>query len=346
MLIRPVQVADLPAMERMAIASGIGVTNLPDNRETLFERIRLSAHSLESDVAIHGPEFYQFVLEVDDEIVGTAAIAASAGFSEPFYSYRNETLVHASPSLKVYNRIHALTLCHDLTGESQLCAFFLDQAARHHSGASELLSKSRLLFMANHPERFSERVIAEMVGFCDENERSPFWDAIARKFFNMEYRDAQYLIGTRNKTFVAELMPSYPIYVSLLPDDAQHVIGQIHPDAELAFSLLTDEGFESENYLDIFTGAPALTAKLSHLRSVTHSETARVEISTLRPGGIEPCLVCNTLIQDFRASFAGVILREGTIWLTPALADALLVQAGDRVRVTRLSSVKMELVPC
>ena len=28
------------------------------------------------------------------------------------------------------------------------------------------------------------------------------------------------------KTFIAELMPAYPIYISLLPDDAREVIGR------------------------------------------------------------------------------------------------------------------------
>ncbi|WP_052165350.1 arginine N-succinyltransferase [Aquaspirillum serpens] len=63
MIIRPVRVSDLPAIERMAHDSGVGVTNLPDQRDTLFERICLSVRSFETDVATYGTEFYQFVLE-------------------------------------------------------------------------------------------------------------------------------------------------------------------------------------------------------------------------------------------------------------------------------------------
>ena len=37
-------------------------------------------------------------------------IVASAGFSEPFYSFRNETFVHASRSLSIHNKIHVLSL--------------------------------------------------------------------------------------------------------------------------------------------------------------------------------------------------------------------------------------------
>ena len=50
-----------------------------------------------------------FMLEVDGQVVGTAGLIASAGFTSRFASYRNETLIHASAALGVNNKIHALT---------------------------------------------------------------------------------------------------------------------------------------------------------------------------------------------------------------------------------------------
>ena len=62
----------------------------------------------------------------------------------------------------------------------------------------------------------------------------------------MDFLEAERVIGgARNRTLIVELMPHYPVYVPLLPGDAQAVMGQIHGDGELAFNLLTEEGFSS-----------------------------------------------------------------------------------------------------
>ena len=64
-----------------------------------------------------------------------------------------------------------------------------------NSGWAELNSRGRLLFMAAHPERFADSVVTEIVGYSDENGESPFWDAIGRNFFDLNYSDAERLCG-------------------------------------------------------------------------------------------------------------------------------------------------------
>lgn len=54
-------------------------------------------------------------------------------------------------------------------------------------------------------------------------------------------------------------MPHYPIYVPLLPDAAQESMGQVHPRAQITFDILMREGFETDNYIDIFDGGPTCT---------------------------------------------------------------------------------------
>jgi arginine N-succinyltransferase len=211
-IVRPVRTADLPAIERMAVASGIGVTSLPNNRDKLFERIQQSSSSFEFEATAEtGSEYYMFVLESAGEVVGTASISACAGFDEPFYSYRSETFVHASRTLKVNNRVHVLNICHDLTGMVQLCGFYADTVLEPL--AAELLSRARLLFIASARQRFGRRIIAEMQGIHDDAGQSPFWNAIGRRFFNMDFLQVEQAFVGHSKTFIAELMPSYPIYV-------------------------------------------------------------------------------------------------------------------------------------
>ena len=82
--------------------------------------------------------------------------------------------------------------------------------------------------MAQHPERFANKVIAEMRGVADEQGRSPFWEALGRHFFTVDFAQADHLTGVGDKSVVAELMPKYPVYVDLLPAEARAVIGQVH----------------------------------------------------------------------------------------------------------------------
>jgi len=330
--VRPVRTADLPAIEKMAVESGIGVTSLPNSRERLFERIQQSVASFEHEaVADTSDEYYMFVLEHHGQVVGTASISASAGFDEPFYSYRSETFVHASRTLKVNNRVHVLNMCHDLTGQTQLCGFFLDPAMSDAAG--ELLSRARLMFIAAERERFGRRIIAEMQGIHDEVGQSPFWDAIGRRFFNMDFVQVEQAFATHSKTFIAELMPSHPIYVPLLPDDAQHSIGQIHPKFELPCQLLTREGFEADNYIDIFDGGAVLTADIDRLETMLRNDVLPVEVSASLPAQAEECLLSNERSANFAATVTRVAEVGGVLFINPDAAKALGVQSGERVRV-------------
>jgi len=225
LVMRPAQMADLNEVQRLAADSPIGVTSLPDDLDRLRDKIAASEASFAAEVSFNGEESYFFVLEDTStgKLVGCSAIVASAGYSEPFYSFRNETFVHASRELKIHNKIHVLSQCHDLTGNSLLTSFYVVPELVG-TAWSELNSRGRLLFVANHPERFADSVVTEIVGYSDEQGDSPFWDAIGRNFFDLNYAAAERLCGLKSRTFLAELMPHYPIYVPLLPDTAQEAM--------------------------------------------------------------------------------------------------------------------------
>lgn len=338
LVLRPCRMSDLPSVERIAAASAVGITSLPPDRDKLYDKIRNSMHSLAAEVDVNGEEQYFFVLEevTSGEIIGTSGIVASAGFHDRFYSYRNEIIVHASQELGVSNKIHSLHLCHDLTGLSLLTSFYIDPAYSKTS-APQLLSRARMLFIAEHTERFADKLAAENPGVCDESGRSPFWDAVGRRFFNMEYRQAEQLSGGRSKTFIAELMPQYPIYVPLLPADAKLAIGQLHPVAELPFSILLEEGFEADTYIDIFDGGPTVEARMSTLRSIAGSRRLRVKRAAATIGVKQAVLIANTTSEQFRATIARLFLDGGEqLLVPPEIADRLEVADGDDVRVTPL----------
>ena len=341
-LLRPARSEDLSALERFAAASAFGITTLPPDRALLAERLRRSASAFQSGDAASGEEIYLFVVEdlARGEPVGTSGIAASAGFRERFYSYRSEYVVHASPALGASNRTHTLHLCHDLTGVTLLTSFYIEPAYEH-TLAPQLLSRARLLYIAQFAERFSDRIAAESPGLADDSGRCPFWDAVGRRFFDMDYPAVERLAVGRSKSFIAELMPHSPIYVPLLPEEAQWAIGQLHPVGELPFSILVDEGFDPDTYVDIFDGGPTTHARVALLNTVAASRETRVA-DTSAAAAVPSAqrgwqLAANTRRDPFRAVLLPAPAGgERSVSLTPEASIALGVYAGDTLRVAPL----------
>jgi arginine N-succinyltransferase len=349
-VVRPVELSDIAALESLAAVSMPGVHTLPRTREKIVEAIERSIASFAAQVDIPSEESYQFVLEASGtrEIVGTAAIHASAGSNGTYFSFRNDVAQQVSRDLNISHSVHALTLCSELTAYSQLSGFYLRNRGTAGLEAA-LLSRARLLFAVLAPHRFGDRFFVPLAGITDANGNSPFWDALGRKFFKMDFLDAERVIGgARNRTLIVELMPHYPVYVPLLPGDAQAAMGQIHPDGELAFNLLTEEGFEADEYIDIFDGGPILQAQKNALRSFNSSMLRRVA-SAVTPADAagDSAIDTDTLVtyavavcreQNFRAITVQCPPTEASdaVMLPPAVHDALRVAAGDNVICVRI----------
>ena len=65
-------------------------------------------------------------MAVDWDALRAAAVAASELAYAPYSNYRVGAAVHASRELKIHNKIHVLSLCHDLTGNSLLTSFYVE----------------------------------------------------------------------------------------------------------------------------------------------------------------------------------------------------------------------------
>lgn len=337
LVLRPVEPNDLPQLQQLARDSLVGVTSLPDDSERLGEKIAASCASFDSDAAVQGPENYFFVLEDLDScrLVGCSEILATAGHDEPFYSLRNRHFTSASRELNIEHGVPALSLCHDLSGHTLLRGFHIDEALVR-TPFSELLSRARLLFIAAHAPRFAEAVITEIVGYSDEQGHSPFWDALGKHFFDLPYVEAERLCGLQSRTFLAELMPQYPIYVPMLPQAAQDCIGRVHPDGQEAFDILEREGFETNSYIDLFDAGPTLYARTANIRSIAQSQTATVQEAPLIDARGH-YLVSNDALHGFRAVVAELDYQpDQPLALDPALCAALNVRAGGTIRVIAL----------
>src|SRR5471032_3220385 len=121
-VVRPVELADIAALEALGAVAMPGVHTLPKTREKIADMVERSIASFAAHVDIPSEESYLFVLESPDEqaIVGTAAIFAAAGSNGTYFSFRNDVIQQVSRDLNISHSVHALTLCSELTGYSQL----------------------------------------------------------------------------------------------------------------------------------------------------------------------------------------------------------------------------------
>jgi len=306
LVIRPIGPQDQDALYQIAVDSGVGFTSLPINRDVLKEKIARSVASFAKPLDAPDDEGYLFVLEDTEtgEVMGTTAIEASVGTRAPFYHYHRQTVVHASPTLEVHNKMEVLTLCNHYTGCAEVCTLFLQESHRNGTNG-RLLSKSRFLFMAQFAERFGSKVIAEMRGVNDASGNSPFWHWLGTHFFSMEFKQADYLVGLGNKVFIAELMPKYPLYVNLLSPEAQAVISHVHEKTKPALRLLEKEGFQHIGYVDIFDAGPTVESQLKDVSSVKNSAIFKVKIAPPKDDA-ELFLISNTELENFRSSIVPV----------------------------------------
>jgi arginine N-succinyltransferase len=193
-----------------------------------------------------------------------------------------------------------------------------------------LLSLSRFLFMAEYPHLCDPEVLAEMRGVIDDQGRSPFWDALGKHFFDLEFPKADYL-SVINKEFIGDLMPRYPIYIPLHPPEAQRVIGEVHELTMPALKLLEAEGFQYRNFVDIFEAGPMVHCSREQIRSVRDSRRTRV-VGIGEPRADEPEMLIASRTGGFRCCRGRVRGTEEGVEIDQLTADLLGVGRGDDVR--------------
>ena len=338
MIIRPIAHADLSALVGLAKSTGVGLTTLPPNEVELAKRVDAAVASF-AGTAQKSDEIFLFVLEdtANGKVVGTCGLATAVGLRQPWYSYRVGLVVHASQELGLFTQTPTLFLSNDHTGHTELCSLFLAPDYRRDRNGL-LLSKSRFLFLAQHRERFSKKIIAELRGVSDDAGKSPFWESLGRHFFSMEFSQADYLTGIGKKSFVAELMPKHPLYSSFLTPEAQEVIGKTHPHTLPAMRMLESEGFRYEGYVDIFDAGPTVECDVDDVSAVAHSRAYEAVVSNIAPSGDAVIyLVSNNSLADYRATLVAATPVAGKFPLLPETAAALSVNACDRVRAVALS---------
>lgn len=335
--VRPAQPDDLDQILEIAGTQGARLSStLPKQAEALANKIDHSLACFTNKAPDDRPPRFLFVLENTEtgSIDGTAGIDACAGNGQPFYNYRRDALIHASHELGVSRRVEVLYPSHSLTDQTLLCSFSIKPELRG-TEAFELLSRARILFIAEHRELFASRVVVEIQGVQTEDGAVPFWDSLGRHFFDMDFETADQYSGTLSKTFIAELMPPNPIYVTLLSVQAQEALGKPHTLTVPNFDLLQREGFQAGCYLDIFDAGPVLEARTDSLLTLVTSRRKALHGSHEETG--ETCLIAAGEGSSFRCMLTVVSESLDDQLKVPVKTwTALGKSAGDLVRVAPL----------
>jgi arginine N-succinyltransferase len=337
--IRPVNLADLEPLLELAGAAGVGLTTLPKDRDLLQRRIKKSVRSMEQIPDRPGGETYLFVMEdsATHAVVGASGIVSKVGGFEPFYAYKIKKEIHQSRELKVKKEISVLRLAHEHSGPAEIGSLYLSPEYRGRD-AGRLLQLSRFLFVAEHRDAFEPEVVSELRGVIDAAGRSVFWDALGRHFFDIEFRQADYL-SVVSKKFIADLMPKHPIYIPLLPKAAQEVIGKTHESSKPALKNLEDEGFSFNGMVDIFDSGPCVACRRDDIRTVRESMVAKIESVTAEPIDSPAFLIC-TRAGEFRVCTSPLIVTAAGVTIGVEPASTLSVSPGQEIRFSPLRPAK------
>ena len=326
-IIRPVESKDIDALEDFANKSSIGIVNLPRSRDFLLEIIEESLRSFSQDIKKPDLEKYTFVLEDFEtkELGGTAGICSQMGVGNPAYYFKIESTPHefCKEPLKILNSVSYTN------GPSEICALYLKPEFRKE-GLGKFLSLSRFLFIADQRCRFKDTIVAEMRGYVKENS-IPFWNLIGRKFLDIPYEELSYM-ELKNRSFIPKVLPKWPLYIDLLPKEAQDCLAKTHDSTIPALKMLYKQGFSFTSEVHPFDGGPKISCKTEEIDTISSSVLAKVVAFDNYFENNDSYMLSNAKL-DFRACLTNMkIVGNNQISIPKKVAEALNVTIGDTVR--------------
>lgn len=338
-IVRAVKIDDLDALDALVQSATRGLTTLQLDRNRLLDRIEQSVFAFSRQGTSPRGEPYVLVLTNDEtgELVGTSTVYTKTGGYQPFYAYQITQSQHQSDLLGVSQTRTSLQLQRIHDGPSEIGSLFLRGVYRG-TGWGRWLSLSRFALVAMRPNRFADRMIAEMRGRQDSDGRVPFFDAVAHKFIPVEFNTVDTL-STINKQFIEEMMPMHPIYLDLLPTEIREGIGQVHQETKPALKLLQSEGFCKTDLVDIFDAGPVVLSETAQINAVkrTQQRTVHSIVDQAIDGqadDIRPNAIVSSNANEFTSVLTNVALtKDDDLKITRDVATALSLDVGSTCHV-------------
>lgn len=245
--------------------------NLPPDQEIIESKIESSLKSFKNPSENLFENYYIFVLEDDErgEVLGCSMIHAQHGTEEePHFFLKVSQESKFSHTINTGFIHGTLKLGLDTDGPTEIGGLIVNPEFR---GNPEKLGKQlsfvRFLYMALNPDRFKKSVHSELMPPFDNKGNSPLWEAIGRRFMNMDYHEAD-ILSRSNKEFILSLYPAENIYQTLLPFEARDAIGKVGKDTEPVRKMLEGIGFKYTYEVDPFDGGPHYRCDLKDIKPI------------------------------------------------------------------------------
>jgi arginine N-succinyltransferase len=274
--------------ELLQVARYLNTVNLPDDRGAIRDILDLSQRSFTGQVKDPKRREYVFVL-IDHEarrLIGTSMIVAQLGRRDAPYIYLDVIEEERYSATLDRHFCHTtLSIGYSYNGPTEIGGLILlPDYRRVPERLGLFLSYVRFLFIKMHRELFRDEILAELLPPLEADGTSHLWDALGRRFTDLTYAEADRL-SKKNKEFIRSLFPEGTIYASLLPKQAQEVIGKVGAQTRGVEKMLRRIGFRYAERVDPFDGGPHFTAPTDEITLV--QRTHEIEIAKLlRPAEV------------------------------------------------------------
>jgi len=262
------------------VAKHLNSVNLPNDRDSIHEIVSHSHKSFTAEIKEPRLRQYVFVLvdRVKEQIVGTSMIVSQLGRRGAPYIYFDvidEERYSATIDRHFYHTLLRIGYSYD--GPTEIGGLVIMPDYRRASDRlGTFISYVRFMFLAAHRAWFQSEVLAELMPPLEPDGTSHLWEALGRRFTGLSYAEADRL-SKKNKEFIKGLFPEGVIHATLMPEDAQKVIGKTGAQTRGVEKLLQRIGFRYAHRVDPFDGGPHFTARMDEISLIANTRRTKAD---------------------------------------------------------------------
>ncbi|MBI3557365.1 MAG: arginine N-succinyltransferase [Deltaproteobacteria bacterium] len=337
-ILREVNERDIDGLESLSTIAADrhpGFLNIANDRDQWREKVRNSLDSF-ADKIVNKMDCKYIIVAEDTEkkhLCGVSMVAAQHGTEEtPHFFFEVDNEQKFSQTINTGFIHGTLKLKYDTNGPTEIGGLLVDPEYRNfEERIGRQVSFVRFLYMGIHKAKFKRRVLAELLPPLTKKGKSPLWEAVGRRFTNMDYTEAD-ILSSKNKEFIFSLFPTGKIYVTFLPAEARNAIGKVSRETEPVMHMLKKIGFEYRSEVDPFDGGPHLSANMDEILPIK-------QVKPLVYGGDDEKgsaaamagLVTPRQAMPFRAVSVLAAIDGGNAFFSATRADAIGLKIGDPI---------------
>lgn len=267
------------------VARHLNTVNLPADREGIRQILDASLKSFTGAIKDPRRRHYTFVLEdlgepgagTTPRILGTSMVFGQLGRRDAPYIYLDVIDEERySATLDRHFEHTTLKIGYSYNGPTEIGGLVLrPDERRGPERLGQFLSYVRFLFVKMHRASFQDELLAELLPPLEADGTSHLWNALGHHFTHLTYAEADRL-SRQNKEFIKGLFPEGAIYASLLPRQAQDVIGKVGAQTRGVEKMLRRIGFRYAERVDPFDGGPHFTAQTDEVTLVQATQLAKI----------------------------------------------------------------------